>query len=86
MQNANKLYILVYSCYYPLDFRNTFTSDTTPTMGTNTPTLSLSSHRTTFATEDWFTENNDYLNATKSTDYLSINNTEVESSTYANIQ
>lgn len=68
-----------------LDFRNSFTSDTTSTFASDSTLSSSSLKSTPFATETWFTENNDYLDDTKSTDYFSKDDYEVELSTYANI-
>lgn len=69
-----------------LEFRNIFTSDTTSTIARGTTLSSSSLKSITFATETWITENNDYLDETKSTDYLPKDDYEVELSTYANIQ
>lgn len=69
-----------------LGFRNIFSSDTTSTIARDTSLSSSSLKSTTFATETGFTENNDYLDDTKSTDYFSKDEYEVDLSTYANIQ
>lgn len=63
------------------------TSETTPEMATEATTLtSRSLKTTTFTIKIWFTENADHFNNTKSTEYISKDNLEIESSMYVTIQ
>lgn len=88
MQNVDELKILnKFIDFTPLDIRNIFTSDATPTMAPDTTTLSSNSLKTaTYTTEGQLTENNVYFNDANSTEYFVRDDVEVESSTYAKIQ
>lgn len=55
-------------------------------MATEATLTSSSLKTTTVTTKIWFTENADHFNYTKSKEYFSKYNLEVESSTYVTIQ
>lgn len=76
----DKIILLILS---RLDFRDILTSDTTSGMATE-PTILSFLEPTNFTNDKWFKENN--FNNSKSTDFFSKDNPEVESSKYANIK
>lgn len=86
-KNQISLDTFIHFTLFWLDFRNILTSETTPEQATEATTLTSSSLKTTtVTTKIWFTENADHFNNTKSTEYFSKDNLEVESSTYVTIQ